>query len=78
MKFNERLRELRQQSSLTQKDISENLGIHIVTLQQYERGAREPKIETLFNLAILFDVSLDDLLCFNDYKHSHEESSDES
>lgn len=78
MKFCERLRELRKQSSITQKDIAQRLGIHVVTLQQYERGVREPNIESLLKMAILFNVSLDDLLCFDDFKNSHEASSDES
>ncbi|MFG6329278.1 MAG: helix-turn-helix transcriptional regulator [Lachnospiraceae bacterium] len=72
MKFCERLRELRKQSPAMQKDIAQQLGIHVVTLQQYERGAREPNIETLLKMAVLFNVSLDDLLCLDDFKHSHE------
>lgn len=71
MKFCERLRELRKQSPIMQKDIAKQLGIHVVTLQQYERGTREPNIETLLKMAILFNVSLDDLLCLNDFKISH-------
>ncbi|MCI8644322.1 MAG: helix-turn-helix transcriptional regulator [Lachnospiraceae bacterium] len=78
MKFCERLRELRKQSSISQKNIAQQLGIHVVTLQQYERGVREPNIETLLKMAILFNVSLDDLLCLDDFKYSHEVSSDES
>ena len=77
MKFCERLRELRKQSSVTQKEIAQQLGIHVVTLQQYERGVREPNIETLLKMTILFIVSLDDLLCLEDFKHSHEVSADE-
>ena len=75
MQFYERLRELRKQSSLTQKAIAQQLGIHVVTLQQYERGVREPNIESLLKMAILFEVSLDDLLCLEDFKYSHEVSS---
>lgn len=77
MKFCERLRELRKQSPIMQKDIAQQLGIHVVTLQQYERGAREPNIETLLKMAVLFNVSLDDLLCLDDFRHSHEAVVDE-
>jgi len=70
MKFNERLRQLRQQSSLMQKDIAKILGISPITLRQYEQGTREPNIEKLLQLAIIFNVSLDDLLCLNDFKAS--------
>ena len=70
MKFNERLRELRQQSSLMQKEIAESLGVSPVTIRQYEQGVREPNIEKILKLAILFDISLDDLLCLEDFKSS--------
>ena len=77
MKFNERLRELRQQSPLMQKEIAESLGISTITLRQYEQGTREPNIERLLKLAILFNVPLDDLLCLTDFKESLLASSDE-
>lgn len=70
MKFNERLRQLRQQSPFMQKDIAESLGISTVTLRQYEQGTREPNIDKLLKLAIILDVSLDDLLCLDDFKTS--------
>lgn len=78
MKFNERLRELRQQSPLMQKEIAEHLGVSTVTLRQYEQGTREPNIEKILKLAILFNVSLDDLLCINDFKKVLSASSDGS
>lgn len=68
MKFNERLRQLRQQSSFMQKDIAKTLGISTITLRQYEQGTREPSIEKLLQLAVIFNVSLDDLLCLDDFK----------
>lgn len=77
MKFNERLRELRQQSPLMQKEIAERLGISTVTLRQYEQGTREPNIEKILKLALLFDVSLDDLLCLNDFRTTLSTFSDE-
>ena len=78
MKFNEHLRELRQKSPLMQKEIAETLGISTITLRQYEQGTREPNIEKLLKLAILFDVSLDDLLCLEDFKNSLSTFFDES
>ena len=76
MKFNERLRELRQNSSLMQKEIAESIGVSIITIRQYEQGKREPNIEKLLKLAIVFNVSLDDLLCLEDFKNSLSDSSD--
>lgn len=43
MKFNERLRELRMQSPLKQKEIADYLGVSVITIRQYEQGTREPK-----------------------------------
>ena len=57
MQFNERLKQLRQQSPLMQKDVAELLGISAITLRQYELGTREPNIDKLLKLAIIFNVS---------------------
>lgn len=77
MKFNERLRQLRKQSNFQQKQIAEMLGISTITLRQYELGTREPSIERLLELAVVFNVSLDNLLCLDDFKASHGVFSDE-
>lgn len=78
MKFNERLRELRHQSGLMQKQVADELGISPITLRQYEQGTREPNIERMLKLAIIFNVSLDDLMCLEDFKISHVVHADES
>ncbi len=77
MKFNERLRQLRKQSSLMQKDIAQTLGVSTVTLRQYEQGTREPNIEKLLQLSVIFNVSLDYLLCRDDFLQSHGASVEE-
>lgn len=77
MFFNERLKELRKQSPYTQKQIAEILGMAPNAYQLYEYGKREPNISKLLQLAILFNVSLDDLLCLNDFKKSYEVRADE-
>ena len=78
MKFHERLRELRKQSTYTQKELAEKLGVSTITIRQYEQGAREPNIERILRLALIFNVSTDELLCVSDFKTFLEESSDES
>lgn len=78
MKFHERLRELRKQSTYTQKELAEKLGISTITIRQYEQGTREPNIERILRLALIFNVSTDELLCISDFKTFLEESSDES
>lgn len=77
MKFNDRLRQLRQQSALTQKDVAQKLGVSTITVRQYEQGTREPNIDKLLHLATIFDVSLDDLMCLDDFKHSPAASAEE-
>ena len=59
MVFKIRLKELRQKSPLTQKEISEKLGISVSAYQYYEAGKNEPNIEKLKILADTFDVTLD-------------------
>lgn len=67
MKFNERLRELRKRSPLMQKDIAEKIGVSVRTFQQYELGKIEPNIERLILLSQIFDVSVDFLVCRDEY-----------
>ena len=62
MKFNERLKELRLQSALMQKEIAQLLGVSVRTFQHYEAGEREPNIDTLIQIADFFKVSLDELV----------------
>lgn len=59
MEFKTRLKELRKKSPLTQKEISEKLGISVSAYQYYEVGKNEPNIEKLKILADTFNVTLD-------------------
>lgn len=77
MKFNEKLKALRKQSNLLQKNVADFLGVSIITIRQYEQGTREPNIEKILKLAAFFNVSLDELLCFEDFKKVFSISSDE-
>ena len=76
MKFNERLRQLRKESNYTQREIAERLEVSTITIRQYEQGTREPNIELILNLALMFNVSLDDLLCIEDFKDSSSKFAD--
>lgn len=46
---------------LTQKELAEKLGMGHTTIANYEKGFRSPKKDTLFDLADVFGVSIDDL-----------------
>lgn len=62
MCFAERLQELREDKSISRKELSRILNITISALGMYERGRREPNIEMLIKLADYFNVSLDFLV----------------
>lgn len=77
MKFHQKLREARKTSNITQKNIADKLGISVRAYQHYEGGTREPNIETLVQLSVILNVSLDDLLCREDVLQSLATSADE-
>lgn len=62
MTFGKRLRDVRMKRNLTQRAISEHLGIALRTYQCYEQGTREPGLDMLTSLADYLDVSADYLL----------------
>lgn len=75
--FNKRLREVRMNSGLTQQNMADKLGISLNAYQKYEQSERSPSLECLVSIADIFDVSLDYLLCRDDFMKSHATSSDE-
>ena len=68
IKFAERLRELRKERHVTQKDMGEILGIQLRYYQCYESGDRRPDYEKLVALADYFDVTTDYLLGRSDVR----------
>ena len=58
----QRLKELREERALTQKEVAEALHINSVTYLHYEKEQREPPLELLADFAKFFDVSVDYLL----------------
>ena len=57
-----RIKEARKGAKLTQKELSEKLGIKISTLSGYEIGAHDPKSNTLSEIAQICGVTVDFLL----------------
>ncbi len=62
-----RLRELRVEKGLTQKQLAEKLNLNSVTYLHYEKSQREPPLSVLADMAKFFDVSTDFLLGLCDY-----------
>lgn len=58
----ERLRKLRLERKLTQKELGKKVNVTKVSISGYENGIRNPDTETLQALADFFDVSTDYLL----------------
>lgn len=67
-----RMRQLRHERGMTQKEVAEQLGIGVSTMTMYETGRREPNMETLIKIANFFDVSVDYLLGKTDARNEKE------
>lgn len=70
MNFGEKLKILREEKGLTQKQMSEILGISKSNISKYEANSVEPNIETLKTYASFFKVSFDFLLGESDERLS--------
>ena len=64
----ERLRELREDCGLYQKEVAEALGCTQQTYSRYETGELEPSVKGLRILADLFGTSSDYLICLTNTK----------
>jgi transcriptional regulator with XRE-family HTH domain len=57
-----RLKELRTAKHLTQRELSEMVGVTRVTIARYEIGERDPKGKTLIRIARALGVMVSELL----------------
>jgi transcriptional regulator with XRE-family HTH domain len=60
--FPQRVAELRKQHRLTQAQLAERIGIHVVQLRRYEAGTSQPTLDVIRKLATALQVSADVLL----------------
>ena len=65
MNFGDVLRELLENSNLSQKKMAEDLNISASAVGNYVRNNREPDFETLKKIAGYFHVSIDFLLSYS-------------
>ena len=65
--FGKRLKELREENNLTQKELAEKLGINAVTYLHYEKEQRQPSLELIADISVFYGVSVDYLLGLKDY-----------
>ena len=64
--FSERMRELRKERSLKQREMAEIFGLKLRGYQDYEYGKTYPTVPGLIQIAKFFDVSTDYLLGLTD------------
>lgn len=57
-----RIQEIRKSKGIKQKELAAKLGIAANTLSQYETGNREPDLETIKRIALVLEVTVDELL----------------
>ena len=60
--FGERIKMLREDKDMTQKELGDKLGVAWRTISNWEREEREPNITHVLNLSKIFDVSTDYIL----------------
>ena len=60
--FGEKLKDLRIEKGLTQKQLAEQIGSAQASIFYWETNQREPSISALKSLCLFFDVSSDYLL----------------
>lgn len=62
MNIGERIRKIRIEKGMTQKEIAEKCGINDANIRKYESGRQNPKIDTIEKIAKALDVEISELL----------------
>lgn len=62
MKFNERLKELREKNNLTQEQLAKKSGVSSRMIQRYEYGTSRPRLDAADKIAKALNVTTDELL----------------
>lgn len=58
-----RLKRLRKEAGMTQKQLAEKMGCSYTTVSNFETGRNQPPLRSLRLLSDIFQVSMDYLLC---------------
>ena len=67
-----RLKDLREDRDITQRELAEFLHIRQNTYSQYETGQRQLPVDTLIKLALFFNTSTDYILELTDDPKAYE------
>ncbi len=60
-RFRERLKSLRKEKDLFQKDIAEKIGVALSTYSNWEQGRTQPSIQDIYKLLMAFEIEADEL-----------------
>ena len=69
MQHYQRIRDLREDSDLTQKELCRKLGMHKTTYTNYEQGKHTVPLDFAVTLAEFYQVSIDYLAGITNYPH---------
>ena len=64
--FAENLRKARESKGITKTRMANALGLSLTAYSLYEKGENEPNLTNLKYISIILDVSIDDLLSYDD------------
>lgn len=76
-KFKTRLKDLRTEYSMTQKELSDKIGIVRTAITNYETGRTLPDTETISKMANIFDTTTDYLLGNSNIRNPYEDEIEE-
>ena len=69
MTVGQKIKKLRNEKNLTQKDLADQVHVTFQTVSKWENDENEPDIGTLRELTKLFNCSMDYLLSEDDEQH---------
>lgn len=65
MTVGERIKKIRLEKGMTQKEVAEKCGINDANIRKYESGRQNPKLDTIEKIATALEVSPSELLDWN-------------
>lgn len=65
MNIAENIRRIRKERGLTQEELGKLVGLSGVAIMRYEKGQREPKVETLEKIAFVLGVKVFSIMRFD-------------
>ena len=62
VKMSDRIKKIRRKKGFSQTELGDRIGVSQQVITNYERGIREPDIETLLKIAGALDISIETLI----------------